>query len=210
MVDMTIIYYTSNREDERFEKKVQQTLLKAVGDLPIISVSQKPIDFGDNICVGDIGASVENILFQMREGALSATTKFISTAEDDCLYHRSYFDFEPEREDVIYRSDELYIVWIEKPKKYYRKRRKDVSGIVGRKHFINVINQILANPYDHISNVVGNYTKSAMFHSLIPMVSFKTRNGLHYGSSIRRKENITDLPHWGLAKDLVEEYYGFL
>jgi hypothetical protein len=45
---VTILYYTSNREDESFEKKIQENILKQT-DLPIISVSQKPINFGKNI-----------------------------------------------------------------------------------------------------------------------------------------------------------------
>ena len=48
---VAIIYYTSSREDPKFEKMVQDNIL-SVTDLPIISVSQKPIDFGKNICVG--------------------------------------------------------------------------------------------------------------------------------------------------------------
>ena len=57
-MNKTIIYYTSNREDERFESRVRANLLKVCGNLPIISVSQKPIyGFGFNIPVGDVGVS---------------------------------------------------------------------------------------------------------------------------------------------------------
>ncbi|KKT37762.1 MAG: hypothetical protein UW26_C0025G0001, partial [Candidatus Collierbacteria bacterium GW2011_GWF1_44_12] len=49
---VTVLYYTSNREDEKFETRIRKNLLKNCGDLPIVSVSQKPIDLGRNICVG--------------------------------------------------------------------------------------------------------------------------------------------------------------
>ena len=60
----TIIYYTANREKESFENKVRENILKVKGDLPVISVSQKPIDFGKNICVGDIGQNYLNAFRQ--------------------------------------------------------------------------------------------------------------------------------------------------
>ena len=49
----TIIYYTSNRKGERFEKKIRDNILNVCDGMPIVSVSQKPIDFGKNICVGE-------------------------------------------------------------------------------------------------------------------------------------------------------------
>jgi len=56
----TIIYYTANREDERFEQVIRENILRVSEGLPIISVSQKPIDFGQNICVGNVGVSNQN------------------------------------------------------------------------------------------------------------------------------------------------------
>lgn len=38
----TIIYYTHNREDPRFEKKIQENILKTCGGLPIVSVQFAP------------------------------------------------------------------------------------------------------------------------------------------------------------------------
>ncbi|MCK9371413.1 hypothetical protein M0R04_15975 [Candidatus Dojkabacteria bacterium] len=52
----TIVYCSSNMEKEEFEGKIKENLVKVCGDLPIISVTQKPINLGTNICVGeDIG-----------------------------------------------------------------------------------------------------------------------------------------------------------
>ena len=52
MVKITVLYYTSNREGENFEIKVREIILENKGDLPLISVSQKPIDFGKNRAKG--------------------------------------------------------------------------------------------------------------------------------------------------------------
>jgi len=206
MGDVTVIYYTSNRENPEFEKRIQQTLLEAVGDLPIISVSQKPIDFGKNICVGDIGASAENILVQLREGAMAVETKYTVQTEDDCLYHKSYFDFKPERDDTIYQPDSFYILWPAKPAKFYWKKCGDLSGFVNTKHLINVIDKVMSEPFDHLENAVRECTRRERFHNEIPIVSFKTANGLHYGSPIVKRRAKRELPYWGKSRDLVKRY----
>ncbi len=66
MEDLTIIYCTSNQEDPVFEKKIQDNILKA--GLPIISVSHKPIDFGDNICIGEQEVSYRTLFKQLYIG----------------------------------------------------------------------------------------------------------------------------------------------
>jgi len=206
MDNLTCIYYTSNREDPEFEKRVQQTLLEAVGDLPIISVSQKPIDFGKNICVGDIGASAENILVQLREGVLAAETKYTVQAEDDCLYHKSYFDFRPERSDTIYQPDSFYLLWPARPSKYYWKKRGDLSGFSSKQYLLNILDKVMSEPFDHMENAVRKCARRERFQNEIPIVSFKTANGLHYGSPIVKRRAKRELPYWGKSRDLVKRY----
>ena len=103
MGDLTAIYYTCNRERPEFERRIQETLLEAMGDIPLISVSKKPIDLGHNICVGDVpgGDSSQNAYRQFQIGARAATTKWVCPVEADFLYPPEYFTFEPEREDTF-------------------------------------------------------------------------------------------------------------
>src|SRR4030042_1521512 len=110
MGSLTILYYTSNREKPYFEKRIQGNLLKVCGDVPIISISQKPIDLGTNICVGDVGASGFNMFRQVQIGCEHAKTKFVISAEADCLYPPDYFQFVPERDDRCYRNSHLYVM----------------------------------------------------------------------------------------------------
>src|SRR5438132_1087410 len=92
---VTILYYTSNREDPEFEARVKQNLLKVCGDLPIISISQKPIKLGKNICIKDVGTSGFNMFRQVEIGCKLAETPFVISAEADCLYPPDYFQFIP-------------------------------------------------------------------------------------------------------------------
>jgi hypothetical protein len=83
MNNLSIIFYTDNSLDEVFAKRIQKELLKAAEGKRIISVSQKPIDFARNICVGDIGRSHHSLFFQVLTGVKAAKTKYIALAEHD-------------------------------------------------------------------------------------------------------------------------------
>lgn len=70
--NLTVVYYTSNWLDTQnpyFLENTKKQLLTAIGDLPLISVSQKPIAFGTNICVGEIGRSHLNLYRQILAGS---------------------------------------------------------------------------------------------------------------------------------------------
>ena len=105
---ISIIYYTNNQLDEPLFSKCQEHLKGVAKDIPIISVSQKPIDLGTNICVGDIGSSWLSLYKQLLAGCEKATTKYIATAEHDCLYTKEHFDFVPPRDDTFYYNENVY------------------------------------------------------------------------------------------------------
>ena len=108
---MTVIFYTSNRETKKFQSLVIENLLKSSGGFPIISVSQKPMKLGKNICVGDVGASNINTKRQILIGLKEATTHNVCMAEADFLYPLEYFQFIPETDDTVYYLDNLYVIW---------------------------------------------------------------------------------------------------
>lgn len=96
MNDLTLIYYTSNTNPEYFAGNVRNHLLQVTeGKIPIISVSQKPIDLGKNICAGEIGRSLYNLYRQVYTGALEAKTKYVALCEDDTLYNMEHFRHRP-------------------------------------------------------------------------------------------------------------------
>ena len=108
MADLTVVYYSSCREDPVFEGKIRQALLDAIGDLPLISVTQQPVDFGENICVGDVGRSGHNVFRQYQIGVQAATTRFVAPAESDALYPPGWFASRPLSDDVLVRCCLLY------------------------------------------------------------------------------------------------------
>lgn len=91
MNDLSILYYTANKLPEYFTNATRECLRSASEGLPIVSVSQKPLDFGHNICIGDVGASLLNLYNQVLLAAKAATTTYVALCEDDCLYLPSHF-----------------------------------------------------------------------------------------------------------------------
>jgi glycosyltransferase involved in cell wall biosynthesis len=111
-MDTTIIYYTDNKLEEDIDKLCQRELVKAANGIPIISVSQKPMDLGTNINMGDIGSCWLNIYKQLLAGVEKATTKYIATAEHDCLYTNEHFRWTPPRDDTYYYNENVrFVQW---------------------------------------------------------------------------------------------------
>src|SRR3990167_4043889 len=94
-MNKTVLYITDNQLDGRIDTLCKKNIIESIGDLPLISVSQKPIDFGENICVGGMGRSSLIINIQMKKGLEKVKTEFIAIAEHDCLYTPEHFLFTP-------------------------------------------------------------------------------------------------------------------
>jgi hypothetical protein len=156
--------------------------------------------------VGDIGATPDGMLTQTITGAKAAKTRFIGFGEADVLYHRSYYEFRPERDDAFYYPDEVYILW-QNRRRYYPKRRREITSIVNREYFIKIAEKTLAafTPDQHVVNIVRKYARQATFHIDIPVIDIKTRNGMHWRTPTGKTYKTT-LPYWGEAKALLRKY----
>jgi len=210
----TIVYVSSNRENPEFEGKIQQTILDNCGGIEIVSVSQKPIDFGWNICVGDRGVSGFNFLRQLLIGCMSASdADYIISCESDCLYGPSYFRFIPERSDVCYRNDNTYLIG-NKRDYYWRKPEGGTwAQVIDRKFYIRRLQKLLEGQpmWDETKK---NFPKEIgmkfmedieTFTTEEPCISFKAPGGMrHYSHSERIP--IYELPYWGNSKLLVKKY----
>lgn len=106
----TIIYLTDSLLDEKIANACIKQLKKAAGDNPIISVSQKPLDFGKNICVGEIGRSWLNLYKQQLAGLEAAETEAIAIAEHDVMYTKEHFDWTPPDLNTFYYNDNCWLV----------------------------------------------------------------------------------------------------
>lgn len=214
-MNTTVIYYTSNREEEGFEKRVRENLLKVCGDVPIISVSQKPIDLGTNICVGDVGVSGFNMFRQVQIACEAAKTTFVISAEADCLYPPDYFKFIPPREDVCYRDSNLYVMPDRRSYFFYKEEGATHAQIVGREFYLKVLKELFKGAPKWSTKEKNfpkeRWRKEDLFDKILywktenPVFQIKTHKGMRYYTHSDRMP-IPSLPYWGSGRK-VREYY---
>ena len=204
-VNKTIIYYTSNREKESFENKVRENILRVKGNMPIISVSQKPIDFGKNICVGDVGHNYQNAFKQALIGCEATKTEYVVMTESDCLYpSKGYFDFQPTDLNVIYSYDNVWMLWDKENRtRFYKHGTTGGSIILGRKLYIKLLKEKIKG----IKSFDKPNLKWEFFHRDSPIINIKTRNGISFGTAltkgVRPKKSF---PYWGTVEDVKRNY----
>lgn len=216
-MDATLIYYSSNREKPELENRTISELLKVCGDLPIISVSHKPMNLGKNICVGDVGTSGFNMFRQVLIGCKEAKTKFIISAEADCLYSPDYFKFRPERDDVCYRNDNTYIMGMRRDFFFKKKEGGTWSQVIGREFYIKRL-EYLFEDAPMWSPTEKNFPKERRkendifkkeqierFTTEYPCVSLKSGDGMR-GYSHSENIPIYELPYWGNGKSFRAKY----
>jgi len=216
--DLTVCYYTSNRERPEFEKKIRDSLLDVIGDLPLISVSQKPIDFGENICVGEVGASTQNAFRQFQVGAKAAKTRFVCSVEADCLYPKEYFEFIPPKDNVMYIPQHICVLYAQKGnvKMFARKFLCENAIVSGRDYMIDTIEKQLEGmgEWSKSFEAGGKHPfllyvgESDTFDIPNPIITFKTDENMHRKTPHSRLSKVYQLPYWGKSHDLLRKYYG--
>jgi len=216
--ELTVIYYTSNRECEEFEKRVRDNILEVCGGLPIISVSQKPIDFGQNIVVGDVGSSGFNMFRQVMIACQEATTRFVVSAESDCLYPPDYFQFIPPRDDRCYRNSNLYVMPQHRTFFWRKGEGATHAQVINREFYLNRLVQLFKGapqwsveeknfPKERLrkDDVFGS-SKIEYYETINPVVQIKTSQSMrHYTNSDRIDRH--ELPYWGTGVQFRDKYY---
>jgi hypothetical protein len=182
-------------------------------------VSQKPINLGENICVGDdVGVSGHNVYRQMQVGAMAAKTKYVCTAEADNLYPPEFFHFRPPQEDTCYVARPLYVLFAQRGKArvYCEKPRGSESAmIVNRDLLINSIDMMLkgrpkwsevggtGKEFPYLFHVAGKYEA---FYLSTSVVTIKTDHSLHRKTPHDIATKTRELPYWGKSADLLEAF----
>jgi hypothetical protein len=204
--------------------------LKAVGDFPILAVSQKPMDWGGNFtnyCVGNIGRSHLNIYRQIMIGCQQAKTKWVAMAEDDILYSWEHFhNYAPDEEKFAYDMNKWSIfTWNDPPLFSFRMKRKVVNALIAKREMLkdameerfakfpdeSKINlSVWGDPgrYEEYLHVTIRETEE--FYSECPNIVFSHPLAYGYESRGKRKKmgdlKAIELPYWGKASDILKLY----
>lgn len=110
MNDLTILYITDSILDKHLAERCRELLLGATNGHRVISVSQEPLNFGENICVGKLPRVALSIDIQIREGLESIKTKYVALAEHDCIYSEEHFRFVPPDSSSFWYNDNCWLV----------------------------------------------------------------------------------------------------
>jgi len=231
MNNLTVLYYTSNREKPEFEEIIKRKLIEVMGDIPIISISQKPMDFyglfsnkdnnegveylidHKNIVVGDVGLSDYNIYRQMQIGCLEAKTKYVCTAEADCLYPPTgYFDFKPPDDWTAGHYTNMYILW--KGSHIFNQKAFSLCGLYANREFLlSRFSRSLGKKkwrpnYKPQHPLFHKWKEWTPFKSKIPIINCKTPEGMRHKTGVNtegRPKKV--LPYFGSAEKMEKELW---
>ena len=217
-LNKTILYYTSNQENQKFEKWMMGIISENSGGLPIVSVSQKPIDFGKNICVGDVGCSSFNMWRQILIGLKEIKTEYVIFTEADCLYPPEYFDFDPP-DGNFYRYNNVWIVFYRGRAVAYKKHWSNAAQIGKRDYLLQALEEYFegqpqwadkwyATNKDGTRREDYNGVPFEYFKGEVPCISFKTGKGLTTKTVFKSgvKNCLEDLPYWGNVEEMRKKY----
>lgn len=212
-----ILYVSSNQEVPEFEQRIRKNLVENCGDIPIISVTQKPTDLGHNIVVGDdIGVSGFNMFRQVLIGMKASDADYVISAEADTVYPPDYFQFVPERLDVPYRNRNLYVMGQHRTYFYKKEEGATHAQIVGRQFYIDTLEKLFEGAPEW-SATEKNFPKERNRHDDVfdhieywdtenPVIQIKTSHSMrHYTNSDRIPRH--DLPYWGSGTDFRKKFY---
>jgi hypothetical protein len=215
-MNLTLIYYTANICEPVLAQKVRENILK-VTNAPVISVSQEPIDFGENVCVGKVGMSSYNIRKQILIGAMHASTDYVALVEDDTLYPPDHFDvLNCKRDDKICYNRKVFVLSAFN-KNLARKGSLYTGAIIANKYFlINVLKDMIKGRRGWVDDPNHSHPtrrlKLPTFRSY-GHATFKQRGSLitvDHASSMHPtmhnvRRDIDELPIWGNARELLKE-----
>lgn len=168
MTDVTLIYYTANRIDLLFARRVREQLLvswsKTTSDGKLnterehaVCVSHGALEsvliqrFGPSFNVGTPEPSIWQVYQNILIGAKAATTPFIACCEDDTVYAPSHFDYRPALDTFAYDRNRWVITKRRHPQTgapetiyYWRQRHQMAMCIAPRQLLIETLEEKFA------------------------------------------------------------------
>ncbi len=206
--DLTVIYLTSNTEKPDFEKKIIASLKENSKDLPLVSVSVKPLKLGKNITLNTkTPVSPATTLKMLLLGLSESKTTYAVIANDDCLYPPEYFTFTPPSDDHLYQYANVWALG----GKYWQKAPYDGAQMANRKYWIESIKTVLKNYKDEPGAILLTMSASidkTTWTSENPVVNCKSTDGARRFPTVLR--NVLPrrmLAYWGMAQDLITKLY---
>ena len=199
----TIIYLTDNELDPKIADACKFYLLRAADGSRIVSVSQRPLEFGDNVCVGEIGRSGLSIDRQLKAGLDVVDTEFTAIAEHDCLYSYEHFAWAPSDRDIFFYNVNCWLL------QYHSDNHPEYDGMYSlyRNRFVQ--SQLVCGT-DVLRRAVDEKLAILSDPSVIEMWPGRTRLGEPGTNYLHRSRRLFKdpalLPVWHKVKDYITKY----
>jgi len=216
---VTVLYYTANVEEEVFAQAIRANLLQQMGNLPLVSVSQKPLPgFGHNICVGQHDACYANEYRQIAMGLAIIKTPYVLTAEADVLYPPKYFSHIPQEGVLCARYGNVWVHYAHHrtdTPRFYFKGYSDGAQCMDRRWWLQHITKGLhgrpqwAQAGDpKLPRMTPKTNDAHMWTSEEPIITFKTPHGVRPFTQCKKGiPPQTTLPFWGDAATVRKEVF---
>ncbi len=144
MENLTAVFLTSNKVPEGWARFHREKLFEAIGDMPLITISKRPMDIRGVNLIDEEPSSFSNFYFQILRGAKEAKTSHIAIIEDDTLYHKSHFSYLPPLDTFAYNLNRWSLFTWGEPI-YSRKDNKvGAAGILPRLEAISALEERFA------------------------------------------------------------------
>lgn len=226
--DLTVIYYTANVISEDFANATLLTLQDAVGGVPVIVVSHKPIITKWKNIVVDLPRHHVSIYKQALIGAKAVKTKYIALAEDDVLYASEHFRYRPSHNRFAYNMNSWNIYTWEKTPVFSQKLggRKNLNGLIcERDLFIEAMEERFAKYPDYREIDLSTWAEPGKYEGYLgvtkreieefttnpPNIVFSHESELSFRNLGTRKKvgqiRALEIPFWGTVES-VRSLYG--
>lgn len=219
-----ILYYTDGELDSKLMLQVQEQLTKA--ELPITSVSLKPINFGKSIHL-PLERGPLAMAKQILTGLEAMDTDIVFFCEHDVLYSKDHFDFTPPTKDMYYYNVNVWKINTEKKYGVKVDDCRQLSGLCAYrdtliKHYQERVRRIEQGgfsrkmgfePGTHNRAEKIDDLKSSIWNSATPILDI--RHGKNLTSSRWRKEEFRNqrytvgwvesdnIPGWGKISKII-------
>ena len=218
-----VVYYTDNILKEPFAKMVRGLLKKSVDGIPIVWVSQKPIDEENNLVWENIGRSHKSMCIQILSGIQNLNVDVIYLAEHDVIYHPSHFGYIPKKSDVFYYNLNRWWLEAETGRTSFRHNVLGaLSQLVAHKkllesHYkervtalesgLNVRLQHGTEPGKQKGNILTNY-ETETFCSEWPNIDIRHKRNFTYSDRFKKRKYILadGIPYWGKTKGRYDKF----
>ena len=211
-----ILYYTDSKLDETdglLARNVRKRLKKIKGPIPIISVSQKKLNFGENKAIGEQPRKYKSVYEAIQKGLeLVPDGSIVYLIEHDVFYHPSHFGFLPDNKDTMYFNTQRYYYNLGKISFWPARGKRALSQCVAYKEAIQKhVDERLSVTSDDILERWSELEKRSEvnyenFKSERPNVDGIHKNNLTMKGKYKkdyvedRKKGVFNLPGWGGVK----------